>query len=264
VVWVDGRLEDAGRPVLRADDSAWLEGRGAYTSARVDAGRARFAARHARRLARDARALRIGELDPAQVLRALDELGRAAFGDGSGVVRLQASRDAAGNLHLVGVPRALGADRDAWSAVVVRLPGPAGPVAAAGAKLTSRLAQALASDAARDADADEALLVDAAGRLVEGARTNAIVVDAAGRLSTPPLELGAVAGIAREVLLERVPELALRVVLEPELRHAREIVVANAVRGARAVVRLDGAPVGDGRPGPWARRLDAALVEDRR
>ena len=52
------------------------------------------------------------------------------------------------------------------------------------------------------------------------------------------------------------------VVLEPELRGAREIVVANAVRGARAVVRLDGAPVGDGRPGAWARRLDSALAAD--
>jgi branched-subunit amino acid aminotransferase/4-amino-4-deoxychorismate lyase len=262
VLWVDGRLEDASIPVLRADDSAWLEGRGAYTSARVDAGRARFAARHAARLARAARALAIGELDPAQVLRALEELGRAAFGAGSGVVRVQASRDARGILHLVGVPRALGPDRVAWSALLVRLTGPAGPTAAAGAKVSNRLPFALAADAARDAGSDEALLVDAAGRLIEGARTNTIVVDAAGRPSTPPLELGAVAGVAREVLLERVPELVERIVLEPELYRAREIVAVNAVRGARAVVRLDGAPVGDGRPGPWARRLDEALAAD--
>jgi branched-subunit amino acid aminotransferase/4-amino-4-deoxychorismate lyase len=262
VLWVDGRLLAAGRPVLRADDSAWLEGRGVYTSARVEGGRARFAERHARRLARGARALGLGELAEERVLRALEELARAAFGEGPGVVRLQASRDAEGNLHLVGVPRALGPETDAWSAVVVRLPGAAGPAAAAGAKVASRLAQALATDAARAAGADEALLLDAAGRLLEGARTNAIVVDAAGRLATPPLELGAVAGVAREVLLERVPELVERVVLEPELRRAGEIVATNAVRGARPVVRLDGAPVGDGRPGPWARRLDAALGGD--
>ncbi len=262
MVWVDGRLEDASRPILRADDSAWLEGRGAYTSARVDAGRARFATRHVRRLARAARALGLGVIDEGLALRAFDELAGAAFGGGSGVVRLQASRDAAGNLHLVGMPRALGEDRDAWSAVVVRLPGVAGPAPVPGAKLTSRLAHALATDAARAAGADEALLVDAAGRLVEGARTNAIVVDATGRPSTPPLELGAVAGIAREVLLERVPELRQRIVPEVELHRAREIVVANAVRGARAVVRLDGAAVGDGAPGPWARRLDAALAGD--
>jgi branched-subunit amino acid aminotransferase/4-amino-4-deoxychorismate lyase len=259
VVWLDGRLLDARQPVLRIDDSAWLEGRGAYTSARIDAGHARFAARHATRLARSARALGIGEIDPALVLRAFDELGRAAFGDGAGVVRLQASRDAHGDPHLVGVPRALGEDRESWSALVVRLPGPTGAAASAGAKVSSRLAIALASDAAARAGADEALLVDAAGRLVEGARTNAIVVDADGRLSTPPLALGAVAGIAREVLLERVPELGERVVLEPELRGAREIIAVNAVRGARAVVRVDDFSVGDGAPGPWARLLDAEL-----
>lgn len=262
MLWVDGSLADASDPVLRADDSAWLEGRGAYTSARVEGGRARFAERHARRLARAARELRIGELDPARVLRAFDELGRAAFGKGAGVVRLQASRDAEGRLHLVGVPRALGAEPDAWSAIVVRLPGAAGPARGAGLKVASRLSLALAADAARDAGADEALLVDAAGRLVEGARTNAIVVDESGRISTPPLELGAVAGIAREVLLERVPELGERVVCLGELGRAREIVVANAVRGARPLVRLDGRPVGDGAPGPWSQRLDEALASD--
>ncbi len=260
-MWVDGRLEEASRPVVRSDDSAWLEGRGGYTSVRIERGRARFAERHARRLARAARELRLGELPEANVLRALAELARAAFGEGSGVVRLQASRDGLG-LHLVGVPRALGPEPDAWSAVVVRLPGAAGPTAAGGLKVASRLALALAADAARDAGADEALVVDSAGRLVEGTRTSAIAVDAAGRLSTPPLSLGGVAGLAREVLLERVPELSLRVVSERELGLAREIVVANAVRGARPVVRLDGRAVGDGQPGPWARRLDAALAED--
>ncbi len=178
------------------------------------------------------------------------------------MVRLQASRDAEGRLHLIGVPRTLGPEPESFRAVLVRLPGWAGPSAGGGFKVTDRLALALAADAACEAGADEALVVDAAGRLVEGARTSAIVVDAAGHLATPPLSLGGVAGIAREVLLERVPELAERTISEREVRAAREIVVANAVRGAKPVVRLDGLPVGDGRPGPWARRLDAALAED--
>jgi branched-chain amino acid aminotransferase len=221
----------------------------------------RFAARHARRMARAARALRLGELEEARVLRALEELARAAFGAGSGIVRVQASRDGAGALHLVGTPRALGPETFAWRAVLVRLRGAAGD-GAGGHKVSGRLALARALDAARDAGADEALVVDHAGRLVEGARTNAVVADAAGRLATPPLALGAVAGIAREVLLERVPELEERVVPLRELRGAAEIVAVNAVRGARAVVALDGRPVGAGVPGPVARRLDAALTGD--
>src|SRR5262249_54874819 len=165
-VWVDGRLAPADEPVVVASDSAFQEGRGCYTSARVEAGRARFAPRHARRMARAARELRLGELDEASVLRALEELATAAFGAGAGIVRLQASRDGAGALHLVGVPRALGPEPDAWRAIVVRLPGAAG--SAGGHKVSSRLALALAADAARDAGADEALVVDLAGRLVEG------------------------------------------------------------------------------------------------
>jgi branched-subunit amino acid aminotransferase/4-amino-4-deoxychorismate lyase len=247
--------------VLRADDSAFAEGRGCYTSARVEAGHARFAARHARRLASAARTLGIGELAELDVLAALSELARAAFGEGAGVVRLQASRDAEGALHLVGVPRALGPERPAWSAIRVRLPA-SGSGGAHGLKVTSRIALALASDAARTAGADEALILDAAGRLVEGARSNVVVVGSDGRLSTPPLELGGVAGIAREILLERIDELEPRVVGDAELALASEIVAVNAVRGARAVVRLDGHGIGGGEPGPWSRRLAEALTAE--
>jgi len=247
--------------VLRADDSAFAEGRGCYTSARVEAGRARFAARHARRLARAAHALGIGELAEPRVLAALSELARAAFGDGAGVERLQASRDAAGALHLVGVPRALGPERHAWSAIRVRLPA-SGSGGTHGLKVTSRIALALAADAARAAGADEALILDSAGRLVEGARSNVVVVGSDGRLSTPPLELGGVAGVAREILLERVGELEARVVSDAELARASEIVAVNAVRGARAIVRLDGHEIGDGEPGPWSRRLAETLTQE--
>ena len=247
--------------MLRADDSAFAEGRGCYTTARVERGRARHGVRHARRMAHAARTLGIGALDEAAVLAAFEALARAAFGDGAGIVRLQASRDAGGALHLVGVPRALGPDGAAWSALRVRLPG-FGTGGARGLKVTSRLALALAADAARAAGADEALVLDAAGRLIEGARSNAVVVAPDGRLATPPLELGGVAGIARALLLERVGELEERVIADAELSRASEIVAVNAVRGARAVVRLDGAPVGGGAPGPWSRRLAAALAAD--
>jgi branched-subunit amino acid aminotransferase/4-amino-4-deoxychorismate lyase len=219
---------------------------------------ARSGARHARRLAR-ARTRGIGELR-SLTLAALGARARGA-GEGAGVVRLQASRDAEGALHLVGVPRALGPERPAWSAIRVRLPA-SGSGGAHGLKVTSRIALALAAGAARAAGADEALILDAAGRLVEGARSNVVVVGSDGRLSTPPLELGGVAGIAREILLERIGELEPRVVGDAELALASEIVAVNAVRGARAIVRLDGHGIGGGEPGPWSRRLAEALTAE--
>lgn len=243
------------------DDSAFAEGRGCYTTARWTGRGVRWLERHVERLCRDARALGLPPVDPDTARAALRELGRAAFGDGEGVVRLQASRDGDGGLHLVGVPRPLGPEPAAWRAIVApfRHEGP-GPCA--GAKLSSRLVPALAVEAARAAGADEALLLDADGRLVEGARSNVCVVRADGALLAPDPARGGVAGVTIALVRERVPALCTADVEAAALASAREIVALNAVRGARPVVLLDGRPVGDGRPGPWAARLADALASD--
>jgi branched-subunit amino acid aminotransferase/4-amino-4-deoxychorismate lyase len=65
--------------------------------------------------------------------------------------------------------------------------------------------------------------------------------------------------VAREILLERVPEIAETELRRRSLEEARELVAVNAVRGALPVVELDGEPVGDGRTGPAAMRLQEAL-----
>jgi len=258
---VDGRLEPIERPVVRADDSAFTEGRGCYTTARVEGGKPRFRDRHVERLVRAAKELGLGDVDPALARRGLEELARAAFEGGDGVVRLQASRDGNGQLHLVAQARALGHEASQWSAAIVSLPHEGGGLSA-GLKVSSRLTLALAADAARAAGVDEALLLDESRRLVEGSKSNIFVSAGPRDLATPAVASGAVAGIARRMVLERVDGIEQRVVSESELRGATEIVAVNAVRGAAPIVRLDGAPVGDGRPGPWAGRLAEALARD--
>jgi branched-subunit amino acid aminotransferase/4-amino-4-deoxychorismate lyase len=259
--WADGQLLPLEIPVVRADDSAFSEGRGCYTTVRIQAGRPRFAARHARRLVHGAAELGLGPLEAPAVQRALAELAKAAFDDGEGIVRLEVSRDGDGGLHLVGVPRELEPARSEWSAVIAPFlhegPGPR-----AGIKLTSRLRLALAAEIAREAGADEALLLGASGWLVEGSRSAIVVVSQRGEARTPPLERGAVAGVARAVALERVRELAEGDVGRVELGEAAEVIALNAVRGALPITRLDGRPIGNGKPGPWARRLAAALETD--
>jgi 4-amino-4-deoxychorismate lyase len=229
--WADGELLPLELPAVRSDDSAFAEGRGCYTSVRIHAGRPRFAARHAQRLVHGAAALALGALDAADVERALAELAKAAFDDGDGVVRLTASRDGDGKLHLVGVPRALGPELAQWSAQLAAIPH-AGPGPHAGLKLTSRLRFALALEIAREGGADEALLLDASGWLVEGARSNLVVVAPGGEAKTPPLARGAVAGVARAIALERVPGLGEHDVAQAELPAATEIIAINAVRRA--------------------------------
>jgi branched-subunit amino acid aminotransferase/4-amino-4-deoxychorismate lyase len=257
--WVDGELVPGNRAVVRADDSAFCEGRGCYTSVRIADGRPRFADRHVKRLQDGVKALRLGELDAATIGHALEELAAAALPAGEGVVRLQVSRDGEGATHLLGVARDLGIDRSEWSAIIVALPHGGTPVSE-GRKVTSRLTLSLAAEDARAAGVDEALLLDATGHLIEGARTNLFVAIPDGSLRTPPIASGAVAGIARTLVLERIPEIEERDIAKPELLAAEELIAVNAVRGARPITRLNDRKVGEGQPGPWNARLADALA----
>jgi len=174
---------------------------GCYTTARVRRGRVALAERHAARLARDVRALGLGEPEPAEIGEVLARLAWEAFGDGDGIVRLEARSDDAGRLRLVGSSRDLGADPATWSALCSRIthPGPDGPP---GIKRSDHPAAVAGRDEALRAQVDEALLFDARGLLVEGARSSPVVVLADGRAVTPPLGLGGVAGLARAIALD--------------------------------------------------------------
>jgi branched-subunit amino acid aminotransferase/4-amino-4-deoxychorismate lyase len=238
---------------------ALLDRPGCYTTARVRAGAPTLPARHADRLLRDACALGLPRPDPLAIGEAFATLARLAFGGGGGIVRLQAGEREDGAPALVGTVRALGADGATWRASVAPFAHP-GPARALGAKLASRPVwhRARAWTAAREAD--ETLLFDAEGRLVEGARSNLVLVDARGGLLHPEPGLGAVAGLALAVVTEREPALRPARVGRAELADARELLALNAVRGVRPIVSIDGRPVGDGRPGPVAARLAAAFA----
>jgi branched-subunit amino acid aminotransferase/4-amino-4-deoxychorismate lyase len=232
-------------------------GLGCYRGARAVGGRGWHAERHARRVARDARLLEIGEVDGAAVLRLLDELAAPSRAGQDLKIRLEAHRDAVLGVRLRGAATALAPDRRAWRAVAGSHPGPS---CVSSAKSTAREHYEAALGAAHAARADEALLFDASGHLVEGARTSVVVVRADGRLATPPLARGGQAGVAREILLETLAELREEDVSLFELRRAREVIAVNAVRGARAIVALDGHAIAAGHAGPWCERIAAALV----
>ncbi|MDJ0869866.1 MAG: aminotransferase class IV [Myxococcota bacterium] len=261
VCWIDGRLARTDEPAVRVDDLAFREGRGCYSTTSTRDGRPLRLDRHVARLVRDAAHIGIGALDSERCRRAFTELARAAFPEAPGIVRVQASVDAAGRPHLAGTVRGFGADAPTWTAVTASC-AHEGPGPYAGAKVTNHLRFALAAAEARERGADEALLLDPAGRLVEGSRSNFVVVLASGDAVTPPLAAGCVAGVARELALEQLPELAEAHVEAAELGEARELVAINGVRGARPVVALDGRPVGSERPGPLAERLARALEAD--
>ena len=250
---------DRGAAVLKVDDGAFLDGLGCYTTARISSGVASWCGRHIERLTRDALALHLGAVDPAQVARAFGELGEAAFSHGEGIIRLQASRSG-GRLQLVGVPRWLGPEPDSWRAATSPLAHP-GPAAWGNVKLSGNPALAVIRRWTAQQDVEEALIYDADGYLIEGTRSNLFVVTRDGTLGVPDLDRGGVRGIARDVVMEALPDARVRNLSAREIGDCRELIALNAVRGARPVIELDGKPVADGRPGPWAARLDAILAK---
>jgi D-alanine transaminase len=130
-------------------------------------------------------------------------------------------------------------------------------------KSVSLLPNVLARQAARDAGAREAWLVDADGLVSEGASTNAWIVTRSGRLVTRPAEFGNLRGIARTVVLEVAAKQGLAVEERPfsvaEAHIAREAFATAATQLVMPVVTIDGKPIGDGKPGPVARALRAGF-----
>jgi D-alanine transaminase len=128
-------------------------------------------------------------------------------------------------------------------------------------KSTNLLPNVLAKEAARRAGAAEAWFVDAEGFVTEGASTNAwIVMDEARLVTRKPS--GILKGITRGVLFEHCGEAGLsieeRAFTVEEAQSAREAFITAATTLIMPVVRIDGRPVGTGKPGPIAARLRAA------
>lgn len=126
-------------------------------------------------------------------------------------------------------------------------------------KSTNLLANVMARQAARDAGAFEAWFVDSDGFVTEGTSSNAWIIDAQGRLRTRGLSNHILHGVTRAALAALAPQLQLTLVEEPftaaDARAAREAFISAASNPAMPVIAIDGAPVGDGKPGPIAEAL---------
>lgn len=132
---------------------------------------------------------------------------------------------------------------------------------AAGAKLGNYLLSILATHAAVERGAEEALILDARGQVIEGTTSNVFMVQR-GALVTPPDEAGLLAGITRAKVLELARGFGLPVELRtfaPEdLCAADEAFITSSIRELVPVVAVDGALAGGGKPGPITARLHAA------
>lgn len=131
-------------------------------------------------------------------------------------------------------------------------------------KSVALLPNVLAIQAAREAGADDAWLVDAAGMVTESTRSNAWIVTDAGELMTRPLGPEILGGVTRAQLIVIARQLGLSVQERPftieEAQSAAEAFMSSSSVFVSPVVMIDGKSVGSGRPGPVTAKLREAMA----
>jgi D-amino acid aminotransferase len=271
LVWLNGRVVDARRARISALDRGLLHGDGVYDTWRTYDGRPFALAAHLRRL--DAATRRV-EL-PRSGARALWDartrllLRRNALADGA--ARLTITRGDAGSgpapdrrarptllLTVRPLPANL-ATLQADGVAVTLLPfaRDAGP-SWGDVKLVGHASAVVGKLVAARRHAFEGLYVTPAGAVSEGTTSNVFVVEH-GTLTTPPADGSILAGVTRDLVLDVARRAGIRAREAPisadRLRRADEVLVTASTIEIVPVVRLDGRPVGDGRPGPLTRDL---------
>jgi D-alanine transaminase len=274
VVYVNGEYLPYGAAAVHVEDRGFEFADAVYEVCEVRDGRLVDERRHMLRLARSLRELKIEE---PMALRTLGVILRETVRRNrvrNGVVYLQVSRGVARRDFAFPAPavsptvvclaRSLSrekADKRAAAGVsVVTLPDIRWT--RVDIKTTGLLPQALARQAAKDAGADEAWMVDGNGYVTEGASCNAWIVTDAGILVTRPAESGILRGITREVAMEVARASGFffeeRAFTVEEAKSAREAFQTSASGLVMPVVAIDGHAIGGGRPGPVASGLRKA------
>ena len=285
-VWVNGEVLPADAPDITVFDRGFQLGDGIFETMRASGGRVTELAEHEARLRRSADGLDIDL--PADVRarleRGIADLLAAEGLDGPGAdasIRVTVSRGAWSSRGLL-PPRDVHLEPtiaiQAWPVVPAppsHLEGglhlvasavrrdPANPLVAL--KTTSRADYVFARLEARRAGADDALFLTTSGHISESTTANVFLVrraaDGVPELATPALGCAILPGTTRSWLLRWATGVGLRPVeawlLPDALASADEAFVCSSVAGVLPVTRFDGAPIGDGQPGPFTRRARA-------
>ncbi len=277
VAYVEGRYVPHARASVGVEDRGFQFADGVYEVWSVFGGRLADADGHFARLSRSLGELSIAEPMPRAALdQVLGEvLRRNRIRDG--LVYLQVTRGRAPRDHAFPNPAVrptlvvtakrvdLTAAQARAAAGVAVVTTPETRWARCDIKTVGLLPNVLAKQAARAAGAYEAWFVDRDGLVTEGASTNAWIVTADGVLVTRDTGANILRGVTRAAVAElaeslqmRVEERAFTVV---EAQAAREAFITAATAFVTPVTAIDGAPVGEGAPGPVALRLRGLYLD---
>ena len=278
-VWIDGVVVPGDQARIPVTDHGLLYGDGVFEGLRVYSGRVFLLERHLERLSVSARAIGLELPEAPLPLRDIVLQTVAAYGAGDAYVRLIVTRGE-GALGVdpgtCPVPRVLCIVdrvelysqellRRGLDLVTVSVRRASADVLDPRVKSLNYLPSVLAKREAKLRGADEALLLNGAGHVAEAAVAN-VFAYRRGMLVTPPASDGALEGIVRGVVLELAASLGIpaeeRTLDRVDLLGADEVFLTGSGARMVAVRSLDGAEIGQGRPGPLTQKLTLAF-EDR-
>lgn len=258
-------------------DRSFLFGDGVYEVMPVYGGRPFRFEQHFLRLARSCREMRLDEPHSPEGWRSLCRELIERNGGGDQYVYLQVSRGAEyGRSHapLPRIPPTVFAfcaplpmpSRGTLEQGLACITAPDTRWARCDIKSVALLANVLLRQQAADAGASETILLRD-GFLTEASASSVyVVID--GELRVPPYAPQILPGTTRDVTEELACDLGIPLravpIPEAELRRADEIWLAAATREVVPVTRLDGGPVGSGRPGPCWQRVYGAFQDLKR
>jgi D-alanine transaminase len=271
IAYVNGRYLPHRGAMVHVEDRGYQFSDGVYEVCEVRGGRLVEERRHLERLTRSLAELRIRMPMPLAALGIVLREVVARNRIGYGIVYLQVTRGVARRDHAFPAPevrpsvavtaRSLNAARNealaAQGIAVVSVPD--NRWGRVDVKSISLLPNVLARQAALDQGARDAWFVDKDGAITEGASMNAWIVTQAGVVVTRPADHAILRGITRTVLFDVIKAQGLRLEERAftlaEAYAAREAFATAASQIVLPVVRIDGRPIGEGRPGPVATAL---------
>ncbi|GAA2225419.1 aminodeoxychorismate lyase [Promicromonospora sukumoe] len=277
VIWTEGRMVAPGEAALSAVDHGITVGDGVFETCAVLNGQAFALTRHLARLERSASGMGMAPLDLRKVrdgvdavLSASPDAGRLRITVTDGIGPLGSGRSDTPQTVVVAATEAVvvhtgRAARSPWTRNENS--------AVAGLKTTSYAENVVALADAIGKGADESVFANTAGDLCEGTGSN-VFLELDGELVTPPLSVGCLAGITRELLLEWGAEAGLPVreakdgelpfsVLDRVSAGEAQMLLTGSVRNVQPTVWLDGADLRIGELSAAARDLFERNMRER-
>jgi D-alanine transaminase len=257
-------LAEARVPAL---DRGFLFGDAVYEVLRVYQGNPWLADEHFRRLGRSLEAIRLQGVDLERLRRRmLDAIAAGPFREA--LVYLQVTRGTAPRAHtfpagatpleFLYVQEFHDPYREARQNGTAVVTQPDVRWDRCDIKSTNLLGNILAMQAAAEAGCLEALLYRPDERLTEGTHTSFFAVRQ-GTVLTTPSGNAILPGITRGLILRLTAQAGIQVreqvLKRADLPQVAELFLTGTTAEVLPIVRVDGQPVGDGRPGPVTRRL---------